>query len=137
MTNEVMELVKKSAAVPSVPQVVVRFLEITQDPQFDYQQLVDLLSTDPGMTGAAGVRYSRLPPAIRVRGGARRLMRLKRRHRPAPTIGRLHHRTGHGSMAYSNDARLLDMPWTILVRNGRDGSAWNRATGIEKGHRHG
>ena len=50
MKEEILELVKKSAALPSVPQVVVRFLEITQDPEFDYQQLVELLGTDPGMT---------------------------------------------------------------------------------------
>ena len=49
--QEIADLIEQSAAIPSVPQVVVRFLEITQDPQFDYGKLVDLLASDPGMTG--------------------------------------------------------------------------------------
>jgi len=49
--REIADLIEQSAAIPSVPQVVVRFLEITQDPQFDYGKLVDLLASDPGMTG--------------------------------------------------------------------------------------
>lgn len=51
MRQEIADLIEQSAAIPSVPQVVVRFLEITQDPQFDYGKLVDLLASDPGMTG--------------------------------------------------------------------------------------
>jgi len=48
MNAAVLETIKKSAAVPSMPQVVLRFLEIMQDPEFDYADLVKVLSTDPG-----------------------------------------------------------------------------------------
>ncbi len=49
MSCETLELVKRSAAVPSVPHVVTRFLEITQEPEFRYDDLAELLSTDPGI----------------------------------------------------------------------------------------
>jgi len=48
MNARVLETIKKSAAVPSMPQVVLRFLEIMQDPHFDYGELVKVMSTDPG-----------------------------------------------------------------------------------------
>ena len=48
MNTKVIEAIKKSAAVPSVPQVVTRFLEIMQDPSFDYDDLVKVLSADAG-----------------------------------------------------------------------------------------
>lgn len=48
MNAKVLEAIKKSAAVPSVPQVVTRFLEIMQDPTFDYTDLVTVLSADSG-----------------------------------------------------------------------------------------
>jgi HD-like signal output (HDOD) protein len=48
MNARVLETIKKSAAVPSMPQIVLRFLEIMQDPDFDYAELVRVLSTDPG-----------------------------------------------------------------------------------------
>jgi HD-like signal output (HDOD) protein len=48
MNARVLETIKKSAAVPSMPQVVLRFLEIMQDSNFDYADLVKVLSTDPG-----------------------------------------------------------------------------------------
>ena len=48
MNAKVLEAIKKSAAVPSVPQVVTRFLEIMQDPEFDYDDLVKVLSADAG-----------------------------------------------------------------------------------------
>jgi len=48
MNSRVLEGIKKSAAVPSMPQVVLRFLEIMQDPEFDYRDVVKALSTDPG-----------------------------------------------------------------------------------------
>lgn len=48
MKARVLETIKKSAAVPSMPQVVLRFLEIMQDPNFEYSDLVKVLSTDPG-----------------------------------------------------------------------------------------
>ncbi|MGD2110609.1 MAG: HDOD domain-containing protein, partial [Phycisphaerae bacterium] len=44
----VLETIKKSAAVPSMPQVVLRFLEIMQDPGFEYRDLVKVLSADAG-----------------------------------------------------------------------------------------
>lgn len=44
----ILETIKKSAAVPSMPQVVMRFLEIMQDPNFDYRDLVKILSSDAG-----------------------------------------------------------------------------------------
>jgi HD-like signal output (HDOD) protein len=48
MNARVLESIKKSAAVPSMPQVVLRFLEIMRDPNFDYADLVKVLSTDAG-----------------------------------------------------------------------------------------
>jgi len=48
MKASVLETIKKSAAVPSMPQVVVRFIEIMQDPSFEYRDLVKVLSADPG-----------------------------------------------------------------------------------------
>lgn len=48
MNSDVIEAIKKSAAVPSIPQVVVRFLEVISDPTFDYNDLVKVLSVDPG-----------------------------------------------------------------------------------------
>ena len=48
MKAAVLETIKKSAAVPSVPQVVLRFLEIMQDPDFEYRELVKVFSADPG-----------------------------------------------------------------------------------------
>ncbi len=48
MNASVLEAIKKSAAVPSIPQVVSRFLEIMQDPDFDYGNVVKVLSSDAG-----------------------------------------------------------------------------------------
>ncbi len=48
MKTAVIEAIKESAAVPSVPQVVVRFLEVIQNPDFEYEELVKVMSTDPG-----------------------------------------------------------------------------------------
>lgn len=48
MNARILETIKKSAAVPSMPQVVLRFLEIMQDPEFDYKDLERILATDPG-----------------------------------------------------------------------------------------
>ncbi len=48
MNADTLEAIKKSAAVPSMPQVVVRFLEVIQDPSFEYGELVKVLSVDPG-----------------------------------------------------------------------------------------
>ena len=49
MDNTVFDLLKRSAAIPSMPQVAARFLEIVQDPEFEYREVVDVLSIDPGM----------------------------------------------------------------------------------------
>jgi len=48
MKASVLDTIKKSAAVPSMPQVVLRFLEIMQDPNFEYRDLVKVLSADAG-----------------------------------------------------------------------------------------
>jgi len=48
MDSTVFDLLKRSAAIPSMPQVAVRFLEIVQNPDFEYREVVDVLSTDPG-----------------------------------------------------------------------------------------
>lgn len=48
MDTTVLDLLKRSAAIPSMPQVATRFLEIVQDPDFNYQEVVEVLSTDPG-----------------------------------------------------------------------------------------
>jgi HD-like signal output (HDOD) protein len=48
MNARILETIKKSAAVPSMPQVVMRFLEIMQDPEFSYQDLEKVMATDPG-----------------------------------------------------------------------------------------
>ena len=51
MKAAVLESIKKSAAVPSMPQVVLRFLELIQDPDFQYQELARVLSADAGTAG--------------------------------------------------------------------------------------
>ncbi|MCH7808526.1 MAG: HDOD domain-containing protein [Planctomycetes bacterium] len=48
MNAAVLEAIKKSAAVPSMPQVVSRFLQVMEDPSFGYEDLVKVLSGDPG-----------------------------------------------------------------------------------------
>ena len=48
METAVVEMLKRSAAIPSMPQVAARFLEIVQDPGFDYRDVVEVLSADPG-----------------------------------------------------------------------------------------
>lgn len=48
MKASVLESIKKSAAVPSMPQIVLRFLEIMQDPSFEYGDLVKVLGADAG-----------------------------------------------------------------------------------------
>jgi len=48
MNPNVAAAIRKSAAVPSIPQVVTRFLEVIQDPNFDYDDVVKALSADAG-----------------------------------------------------------------------------------------
>jgi HD-like signal output (HDOD) protein len=51
METAVIEILKRSAAIPSLPQVAARFLEIIQNPDFDYGEVVEVLSSDPGTAG--------------------------------------------------------------------------------------
>jgi len=51
METAVIELLKRSAAIPSMPQVAARFLEMIQDPDFDYRDVVEVLSSDAGTAG--------------------------------------------------------------------------------------
>ena len=51
MDTNVLDLLKRSAAIPSIPQVAMRFLELIQDPDFEYRELADVLATDPGTAG--------------------------------------------------------------------------------------
>ncbi len=48
METAVIEMLKRSAAIPSMPQVAARFLELIQNPDFDYRDVVEVLSSDPG-----------------------------------------------------------------------------------------
>src|SRR5262245_22179680 len=48
MSPEVVDVIKRTAAVSSMPQVVTRFLDLIQDPDFSYDELVAVLSSDPG-----------------------------------------------------------------------------------------
>ncbi len=48
MKAQVLDAIKQSAAVPSAPQVVTRFIEVIQDPDFEYAELAKVLSVDPG-----------------------------------------------------------------------------------------
>ena len=50
MDNRLLDFLKRSAAIPSMPQVASRFLTIVQDPEFRYQDVVEVLSPDPAMT---------------------------------------------------------------------------------------
>jgi HD-like signal output (HDOD) protein len=51
VNDQLLDRLKHSAAIPSMPQVVCRFLDIVRDPVFSYEDLVDVLSTDPGLAG--------------------------------------------------------------------------------------
>lgn len=51
MQRETLERLKRSAAIPSMPQVITRFLEVAEDPDFRYDDMVEVLGTDPGMVG--------------------------------------------------------------------------------------
>jgi HD-like signal output (HDOD) protein len=48
MNAHVIAAIKKSAAVPTIPRVVTRFLEVTNDPNYSYDDIVKVLSTDAG-----------------------------------------------------------------------------------------
>lgn len=49
MHAETLEAIRRSAAIPSMPLVATRCFEMTQDPNCNYDRLVELLSTDPGI----------------------------------------------------------------------------------------
>jgi len=50
MDQTILDLLRRSATIPTMPEAAARFLEIIQDPDFEYRDIVDVLSTDPGMT---------------------------------------------------------------------------------------
>ena len=50
MDHVVLDLLKRTTAIPSMPQVAVRFLEIVQQPDFDFNEVVEIFSTDSGST---------------------------------------------------------------------------------------
>lgn len=47
--HETIDVIKRSASIPSMPMVANRCYEMTQSPDFDFGKLVELLSTDPGI----------------------------------------------------------------------------------------
>ena len=49
LQHETLEAIKRSATIPSMPMVATRCYEMTQDAFCDYEKLVELLSTDPGI----------------------------------------------------------------------------------------
>lgn len=52
MHAETLETIKRSASVPSIPMVAARCYEMTRSPHCDYNKLVELLSTDPGIAAS-------------------------------------------------------------------------------------
>lgn len=52
MHSETLETIKRSASLPSIPIVATRCYEMTQDANCDYDKLVDLLTTDPGISAS-------------------------------------------------------------------------------------
>ena len=59
MNERIQSLIQRSDAIPSMPPIVTRFLEITSDANYSAQDVVNLLSTDPGIASIP----SRLPTA--------------------------------------------------------------------------
>ena len=51
MNEEILDMVVRSAAVPTMPQVVTRFLELSGEENFKVKDLVAVLNTDPGISG--------------------------------------------------------------------------------------
>ncbi len=49
MKQEFLDLISRSTTLPTMPQVVVRFLEISADERCDMQQVVSVLKADPGI----------------------------------------------------------------------------------------
>ncbi len=51
VSQQTLDLIVRSAALPTMPQVVTRFIEISADPEYKVNDLVDVLATDPGISG--------------------------------------------------------------------------------------
>lgn len=51
MQTEILDFIQRSDAIPSMPQIVTRLLEITRDEDYKLDDIVQLLSTDPGIAG--------------------------------------------------------------------------------------
>ncbi|MFQ5464204.1 MAG: HDOD domain-containing protein [Phycisphaerae bacterium] len=51
MNEEILDMIVRSAAVPTMPQVVTRFLELSGEKDFKVKDLVAVLNTDPGISG--------------------------------------------------------------------------------------
>lgn len=49
MNEKVLDAVRRSDAIPSMPQIVTRLLEITKNPNYQQKDVINLLSTDPGV----------------------------------------------------------------------------------------
>lgn len=49
MNPEILKTIESRSAIPSLPTVVFRLIEITNDPNFKQQEVIKLLSTDPGI----------------------------------------------------------------------------------------
>ena len=65
MNAQVLEVLKNSAAMPSVPQVVTRVLQIMRSPDFDYEDVVRAVSADTG--SASGILKLANSPLFGVR----------------------------------------------------------------------
>lgn len=51
MNENVMALIESGGAIPSMPQIVTRLLEITRDQEYKIEDVINLLSTDAGIAG--------------------------------------------------------------------------------------
>jgi len=47
---ETLDLIVRSAALPTMPQVVTRFIELSAEPEYKVDDLVEVLATDPGIS---------------------------------------------------------------------------------------
>lgn len=50
MNASIQDIIQRSDAIPSMPQVVTRLLEITRDPEFKQSEVISLLSADAGVS---------------------------------------------------------------------------------------
>ncbi len=49
MDSRILDFVERSDAIPSAPQIVTRLMEITRDENYKQNDVIQLLSTDPGV----------------------------------------------------------------------------------------